>query len=49
LLQLDDLLAFGSADADHFDPKAQHFLSPLLAAVAIIDASHRRRALGFSA
>ena len=38
LLRRDDLLALGSADAYHFEPKAQHFLSPLLSAVAIIGA-----------
>src|SRR5271165_6287327 len=46
LLRLDDLLAFGSADAYHFDPKTQQFLSSLLAAVAIIGAGHRRNDSG---
>ena len=46
LLGLDDLLAFGSPDAYHFDPETQQFLSSLLAAVAIIDADHRRNDSG---
>jgi hypothetical protein len=48
LLRFEELLVFGSADADHFDPKVQHFLQSLLTAVDVIGPGHRRNDFGVS-